>query len=289
MDLQAVSGAATVAIACAIVFLLAARSWQLLSRVLSAHSSFADSIMSEAAQRFRDELSRLSRDQSTYLGTGLVFVVMYVAATAFNGPELFEGYPEWQLYLLLTTLVAAALFALYRLIRTVVAWRSVRFCRDANIAIGHELQRIAAGHGRAYHDVPTSYGVVDHVLVGKGGIYAVAVVARRHLKKGSASLLEGELHFSNTEKIIEIPKLTVSSRRLRKDLSKQVGRNLRVRTVVAVPGWEIEEQSDPDYLLVNERTLPMLRGWKDQHDYLMDEDVQALQDYLTRRCKRSAS
>jgi hypothetical protein len=31
----------------------------------------------------------------------------------------------------------------------------------------------------------------------------------------------------------------------------------------------------------------MLRGWRDEADYLMDEDVQSLQQHLTKTCKRS--
>ena len=54
MDIEAVSGAAGIAIACALIFLLAAKTWQRLSTIVSGHPSFADSIMSEAAQRFRD-------------------------------------------------------------------------------------------------------------------------------------------------------------------------------------------------------------------------------------------
>ena len=289
MDIQAVSGAATVAIACAIVFLLAAKSWHLLSRVFLGDPNFADSIMSEAAQRFRDELKQLSRSQSTYLGSALVFVVMYVAAISFQSPELFVGYPEWQLYLLLSTLGAAALFALYRLLRTVFAWRTVRYMRDANIAIGHQLQRIASAHGRAYHDVPTSAGIVDHVLVGQSGVYAINVIARRHLKKGSVNIGGNDLHFSNSEKTLPIVDVIATTNRLEKEFRKIVGKNIRVRSVIAVPGWEINDQTGGEHLLVNERNLPMISGWKDQNDYLMNEDVDALQKDLTRRCKLMTS
>ena len=285
MDIQAVSGAATVAIACAIVFLLVAKSWHLLSNVFMGHPNFADSIMSEAAQRFRDELKQLSRAQSTYLGAALVFVVMYVAATAFDGPELFVGYPEWQLYVLLTALGAAALFALYCLVRTVMSWRSVRFLRDANIAVGHQLQRIASQHGRAYHDVPTSAGVVDHILVGQGGVYAINVVARRHLKKGSVHLDGNDLHFSNTEKTLSIVNIIATTKRVEKEFRRITGKSIRVRSVIAVPGWDIKSQTSNEHLLVNERNLPMISGWKDQNDYLMNEDADALQQDLTGRCK----
>lgn len=285
MDIQAVSGAATVAIVCAFVFLLAAKSWQIISNAFSGNPNFADSIMSEAAQRFRDELRQLSRAQSTYLGTLLVFVVMYVAAMAFQGPDLFTGYPAWQLYLLLATLASAALFAFYQLVRTILAWRTVRFQRDANIAIGHELQRIAATHGRAYHDVACSAGVVDHVLVGHNGVYAINVVARRHFKKADVYLDGNELHFSNTKKPTSIVNIIAATKRIEKEFRQLTGKALKVRSVIALPGWDIKEQSGNDHLLVNERNLPMINGWKDPNDYLMNEDVNALQKDLTRRCK----
>lgn len=287
MDIQAISDAGTIAIACAIVFLVAARFLQRLLRVFSATPSFSDSIMSEAAQRFRDQLHLLSIKQSTYLGTLLVFLVMYAAAFVFRAPRLFEGYPDWQLYILLSTLVAAALFAFYRLIRTLLTWRQVQFLRDANIAIGHQLQRIAAGHGRAYPDVPTTAGVVDHVLIGHDGVYAINVVARRSMKKGDARLQGNALAFSNSKHEHSIVDIAASVKRLQKELSLRAGNDIRVRSVIAVPGWHIPEQSGSDHLLVNERTLPMITGWKDQADYLMNEDVSAVQDYLTERCTRN--
>jgi len=73
MNIQAISGSATVAIACTFVFVLAARFWQLFARSLNAHPNFPHAIMREAAQRFRDELETLSRKQSSYLGAGLMF------------------------------------------------------------------------------------------------------------------------------------------------------------------------------------------------------------------------
>jgi hypothetical protein len=289
MDIQAVSGAATVAIVCAFIFLIAAKSWQLISAAFSGSPNFADSIMSEAAQRFRDELKQLSRAQSTYLGTLLVFVVMYSAAMAFQGPELFTGYPAWQLYVLLGALGAAALFASYRLLRTILAWRTVRFQRDANIAIGHQLQRMATAHGRAYHDVKCSAGVVDHILVGQNGIYAINVIARRHLKKASVYLDGNDLHYSNTNKTTSIVGVIAATKRIEKEFRRLTGKSIKVRSVIAVPGWDIKEQSGNDHLLVNERNLPMISGWKDQGDYLMNEDVDALQKDLTNRCKLTSA
>ncbi len=288
MDIVAVSGAAGIAIACAMVFLLACRSWDALARMLSGHPNFADSIMSEAAQRFRDEIRVLSHRQSTYLGAALVFVVMYVAASAFDSPPLFDGYPDWQLYLFLGALAAAALFAAHRLVATLLAWRQLRFLRDASIAVGHQLQWISSGHGRVFHDVPVADGVVDHVMVGPAGIYAVSVVARRTARSGEVRLSGNEVQFRPTRKAHDISGIDAATGALAHELSKHIGQNVRVRSVIAVPGWDISAQTGSEHLLVNERNLPMLRGWKDQADYLMNEDVDALQSWLTSCCTRSS-
>ena len=286
MDIDAISGAATVALTSTIVFLLVAKSWSALSRTVSSTPNFADSIMHEAAQRFRDELDRLSSSQAIYLSGTLVFLVLFAAAYILKAQVLFAGYPSWQLWLQIAFLTLASGFATWRLVRTVMARRQVRFIRDASVAIGHQLQQISTGANRVFHDVVTSAGVVDHVLVGQTGIYAVNVVARRGKKGGDALLSEQELSFSNSDVTTPIVAITASTARLQKEICKLLGHNIRVRSVIAVPGWDIGEQANEHHLLVNERTIAMLRGWKDQSDYLMNEDVHLLQKELTARCRR---
>jgi len=286
MDIEAISGAATVALASTILFLLVAKSWSALNRTVGSTPSFADSIMRESAQRFRDELERLTSSQSIYLSGALVFVVLFGAAYILQAQILFEGYPSWQLWLQIGFFAFATTVATWRLGRTILARRQIKFVRDANVAVGHQLQNIAAGANRVFHDVETSAGVVDHVLVGQTGIYAVNVVARRGARKGNAALKNGELNFASSDATVPVVEVTAATTRLEKEIRKLLGHKIRVRSVIAVPGWDIGEQASEHHLLVNERTIAMLRGWKDQSDYLMNEDVDTLQKELTARCQR---
>ena len=286
MDIEAFSGAATVALASTIFFLLVAKSWAALNRTVGSAPSFSDSIMHEAAQRFRDELERLSASQAIYLSGTLVFLVLFAAAYVLQARSLFDGYPAWQLWLQIGFLTLTAFVAAWRLGRTILARREVKFVRDANVAVGHQLQQISAGANRVFHDVATSAGVVDHVLVGQTGVYAINVVARRGGKNGSARLQDNAVVFSGRSDVISVVDLMASATRLEKEIAQLLGHKVRVRSVIAVPGWEIGEQSSDKHLLVNERTIPMLRGWRDQSDYLMNEDVDALQSELTARCRR---
>jgi hypothetical protein len=286
MNIEAISGAATVALTSTILFLLIAKSWHVLSRTVGSTPNFADSIMHEAAQRFRDELDRISSSQAIYLSGTLVFIVLFAAAYVLQAQNLFAGYPSWQLWLQIGFLFIAVLVAGWRLGRTVIAYRHVRFVRDANVAVGHQLQKISTGANRIFHDVRTSAGIVDHVLVGRSGIYAINVVARRGRKNGNATLRDSYLSFSNAEERTPVVDITASTARLEKEICRLLGHKIRIRSVIAVPGWNIGEQASQKHLLVNERTIPMLRGWRDQSDYLMDEDVDALHEELTARCRR---
>jgi hypothetical protein len=284
MDIESISGAATVALTSTLVFVLIAKSWQLINRTVSSSPSFSGSIMHEAAQRFRDEFDRLSSSQATYLSAGVVFAVLFVAAYVLQARQLFIGYPIWQLYILLGALVSGALLALFRLTRTVLARHRVKLRRDANIAVGHQLQRLAAGVGRTYHDVETSAGVIDHIIVGHNGAYAVSVFAQVSAKKGAVTLDANELQFDPTGKTRSIVATKAKIASLEREFRRLLDHRVRVRSVIAIPGWEIGEQGSEEHLLVNERNLPMLSGWKDQADYLMDEDVDALHNLLTTRC-----
>ena len=285
MDIESISGAATVALTSTLVFILIAKSWQLINRSVGTGPRFSDSIMREAAQRFRDEFDRLSRAQSTYLSAGLVFVVLFVSAYVLNAERLFVGYPAWQLYLLLAALTIGGALIAYRLVSTILVRHRVKLKRDANIAIGHQLQRIASGLGRAYHDVETSTGIIDHIIVGHNGAYAINVIARRPSKKGSVELQGNEVTFLPSGKSESVVAMSANIASLEREFRRLLDHRVRVRSVIALPGWEAAEQNSDEHLLVNERNLPMLSGWKDQADYLMNEDVDALHELLTSRCK----
>jgi hypothetical protein len=176
MDIEAISGATTVALTCTLIFVVIAKSWQLLNRSVASSSSFSDSIMREAAQRFREEFERLNRSQSTYLSAAVVFLVLFISAYILQAKQLFVGYPVWQLYLLLATLCAGAALALTRLSRTVISRHRVKLCRDANIAIGHQLQKLSAkparecvpGPPRASRVLPRHSSLSDQVTAGVG-------------------------------------------------------------------------------------------------------------------------
>jgi hypothetical protein len=280
MDIASFSGAATVAAVSTIAFAAAMKSWHFISRSFGTGPRFADVANREAAQRFRDELERLTASQLTYLSATVVFVLLFLSAHALRAERIYAGYPDRQLYLVIGLMSVLAALVIKRFVENQLSRAQVELLRDANIAIGHHLQRVATGFGRVYHDVETSAGVIDHLVVGAEGVYAVNVFAEKPVADGQVSLENNLLRFEpgdKTRSVVEAGKCTAA---LEREFRRLLDHRVRVRSVIAVPGWEVQEQAREDHLIVNERSLPMLCGWKDQADYLMNDDLDSLHAML---------
>ncbi len=285
MNLVALSGAVTIALASTIVFLLVVKSWQAFAHT-TATSRFPKSIMREAAQRFRDDLERLSREQAVYLTSALVFTVIFSVSYLLPPKGMFDDLPRWQLIVTLILCVIAAGYTAIRLFQIIIARRRIAFVLDANMATGHALQKLTANQNRVFHDVPCHAGIIDNVIVGLHGIYAISVIARKPGKDNSARLTGDVLTFAPGKISMSVSRSGEKSAQLAREFRKLLGHEVRVRSVITIPGWEINSQVSDEYLIVNERNLAMLSGWKEQKDFLMNEDVNAIQKLLTERCTR---
>lgn len=287
MNLAALSGAASIALVSTFVFLLLAKSWHVISKSVGGAGNFRGSIMLEAAQRFRDEMDRLTRRLHDYLTSALLFVVIFAVSYLLRPEDVFADLPTWQLVTIFSVLASVALYGIYRFFSVMMARRRTQFVRDAAIAAGHGLQKLTANRNRVFHDVSCGAAVIDNVIVGLHGVYAVHLVARKAGNDNRVRLTGDALHFAPGKYSLSLAEFGQRTNRLALEFRKILKHDVRVRCVVAVPGWEIDSQASGEYLIVNERNMAMLRGWKDQHDYLMHEDVEKLQKLLTDRCTRS--
>lgn len=286
MTLEIVSSAMTIAMFSTLLFVVIAFAWQSLQRVASGSNRFAGSIMFEAAQRFRDQFDSLTRLQSVYLASTLVFLVIFLTAYLLGSDRLFSNAPRWQLIAMLAAVLLLALYGLYRLASVILRKRRIEYIRDANIATGHGLQRLTSNQNRVFHDVPSAAGVIDNVIVGLHGVYSVCVIARKPGKDNRVRLEGDQLSFATGNITMSVAECGKRAAQLAREIRKHVGHDIRIRPVISVPGWEIDAQSSSEFLVVNERNLSMLRGWRDQKDYLMNEDVEQIQKLLTERCTR---
>lgn len=285
MEFEAIGGAASIALVGSTVFALTARAWIALGCSRVRPLPFSGLLLPESAQRFRDEVELLGRKQSALLASALAFAVLFAFAWLSDASRMLAGADAWLLIAAGAIVVAGIGWGAYRLARVVLRRRHLLFRRNASIAVGQTLDTVTGDLNRVFHDVDCASEIVDHVLVGLKGIYAIFVIARRPRRNNTVRVRDSRLWFGSRD-AVALDRFTATADKLGSLFRKTLGRRAPVRTVLVVPGWEVESQPAERFLVVNERSLVMLRGWADRSEYLMNDDVDSLHEFLGERSLR---
>ena len=282
--------ALAVALAGSLIFVAAGQAWLLLGAKLRRRSPFHEHILHEAGHRVRQNLQDLDRRYFIYLSSLLVYALLLIVVFAFQREPLPFDFPGWAWLAAAVTVGVAGLFVPFQVVKLKRARSKLAFRRTANIAVGHALQRIASRGYNIYHDVRVGNQVIDNVVIGAKGAYAVNVfvLGSGRKKSGTVRLSDSNLVFGNAKTSAPVGVSVNRVGGLSKELSKVIGHPIRVRSVIAVPGWNVAAADTEKHLLVNEKTVVMLTGWTDPDTYLMDDDVAQIHDYLAARCVNGA-
>ena len=279
-------GALGIALAGSLVFMASGYMWMLSGAKLQRPLPLAAQIPFEPGHRVRQNLQNLDRHYYLFLSGMLAYALLLLVAFALQREPLPHEQPAWVWLALSGLLVVASLILPVKTVKLKRARSRLALRRAANIVVGHALQRIASRGYTIYHDVRVGNHVVDNVVIGAKGAYAinVFVLGSRRNGNGTARLDGVSVAFGNAKTSAPV---RVSQNRvldLGVALSKVVGHRIRVRSVIAVPGWEVTSAASDKHLLVNEKNVAMLTGWTDPETYLMDDDVAQIRDFLARRC-----
>ena len=278
--------ALAIALTGSLVFMGVGYAWLVLGAKLQRRSPFGEYILLEPGHRVRQKLQSLDRSYYLCLASLLVYLLILTVAIALPGrPPPFEA-SAW-IWLALSALLAAASLVLpVRAVKLKRARSRLAFRRTASIAVGHALQRIASRGYNVYHDVRVGKQIIDNVVIGAKGAYAVNVfvLGNGRSKSGNARLDDSSLVFGKSKTSAPVGVSVNRVGGLSKELSKVIGHPIRVRSVIAVPGWNVTSADSDKHLLVNEKNVVMLTGWTDPDTYLMDDDVAQIHEFLATRC-----
>jgi hypothetical protein len=278
--------ALAIALVGGLAFMAVGHAWMAVAAKLQRRNPFAEHILREPGHRVRQNLQNLDRSYYVYLSSLLVYGLLFVVAFALqSGPLPFDASP-WVWLALSVLVIAASLILPFQAVRLKRARSRLAFRRTASIAVGHALQRIASRGYNVYHDVRVGNHVIDNVVVGAKGAYAVNVFVLGKHRAGNATarLDDSSLVFGKAKTSAPVGVSVNRASGLSKELSKVIGHPVRVRSVIALPGWNVASTDSDKHLLVNEKTVVMLTGWTDPDTYLMDDDVAQIHDYLVARC-----
>ncbi len=264
----------------------AGHAWMAVSTRLQRRNPFAGQILLEPGHRVRQSLQNLDRSYYVYLSTLLVYGLLFVVAFALQSRLLPSDVSAWVWLALSVLVIVVSAILPFQAVRLKRARSRLAFRRTANIAVGHALQRIASRGYNVYHDVRVGNHIIDNVVVGAKGAYAVNVfvLGNGRARNGTVRLNESSLVFGKAKTSAPVGVSVNRASGLSKELSRVIGHPIRVRSVIALPGWNVASSDSDRHLLVNEKTVVMLTGWTDPDTYLMDDDVAQIHDYLAARC-----
>lgn len=154
------------------------------------------------------------------------------------------------------------LFYLYRkIIKLIDENEKLKLGYEAELAIGQELNQLMRSGFYVFHDVNLKNTVsefnIDHIVVGSSGVFAVETKGRSKPIKSSGDhafkvSFDGQkLIFPEHEETAPVNQARRQAESLQKWLSKAIAEPIKVKAVIALPGWYVNTTKKTDIALIN--------------------------------------
>ncbi|MEE8117998.1 MAG: hypothetical protein V3T39_00430 [Gammaproteobacteria bacterium] len=274
----------------AAIFWLITQGWFTAARLVRRKPPFADDIMclpgKHAAEGLRDTRGALA----IWLAMLPVSILVAITLLLALGDRAIGVGRTWLLIIASILLAGALGFWLYRLVILVLRRNRLVHKYCAQLAIGTSLRRGALGGNRLFHNIPIGEDVLDHVLLGEDGLFAIHVIAvkrPRKLKEGVSENVEmNDNRLTFGELVIDefLPRVEANIMHFEQNLSGVVGHAINIRSVVVTPGWGTTPDAEAKHLLLTEKSVVMLTQWKRNEDVLAKDEIKRTVAYLRKAC-----
>jgi hypothetical protein len=142
--------------------------------------------------------------------------------------------------------------------------RLIQLEYESTIVIGQELNRLVLEGYHIYHEIPADRFNIDHLVVGRSGIFAVKTSARPNYKPGNdlqAATVEYNgkmLNFPDGDNYKIIEQAERQALWLSEWIGEATGEPVAARAIVALPGWIVKRTSADGISVVNREQLSSL-------------------------------
>jgi len=168
--------------------------------------------------------------------------------------------------------------------------RIIRLGYESDITVGQELNQLMLNGNYVYHDFPADAFNIDHIVVGRSGIFVVETNGRSkptpHNREKDATVeYNGKmLNFpdGNDFQIIEQAERQASW--LSNWISSAIGEPVAARAIVALPGWFVKRTSADGISVVNPNQFPSLFKHIKPRT-LTDEMIRRMVHQIEQKCR----
>ena len=142
--------------------------------------------------------------------------------------------------------------------------RIIRLGYESDIIVGQELNQLVSDGNYVYHDFPADEFNIDHIVVGRSGIFVVETKGRSkprpHNRQQDATVeYNGKvLNFPDGDDFQIIEQAEQQASWLSNWISSAIGEPVAARAIVALPGWFVKRTSPDGISVVNPKQFPSL-------------------------------
>jgi hypothetical protein len=165
---------------------------------------------------------------------------------------------------------------------------------ESAAAVGQELNRFMLAGYHVYHEIPADQFQIDHLVVGRAGIFVVKTSARPNYKPGK-DLQAATVEYNG--KMLSFPdgndyRIIEQAERQALWLSEWIGNStgepIAARAIVALPGWLVKRTSADGISVVNrEQISSLFKHIKPRT--LPDDMIRCIVNQLDQRCHDAAT
>jgi hypothetical protein len=271
-------------------------AWRYRSTRAARRGALTQALLRAPGESLRLRMADANWDTAEYAALALFVLPL---AAALLAPQWGAGertpLPETALALAACA-VALQGWLSWRLWRVLRRARNLALAYEAEVAAGHELDRLAPLGYRVFHDVPVEERgfSVNHVVIGPAGVFAVGTEGRARPRRGangdgeSEVAYDGEtLRFPGWRESKPLKQAVAQADWVRAWLSTTVGETVPVRPLVVLPGWHVKRTAVTG--------IPVLAAQRIAHFFqrmapepkMSEALIQQLAQQLERRCRHA--
>ena len=222
-----------------------------------------------AGQSIEEEISRImTEDVAAYVSLSVLMAVFAL----YEWYRWFRGFPPQPMSFSICAVIMIA-YCSYKILSAKRKLQNLKLARNGEKAVGEFLERFREQGYRVFHDVVGGNFNIDHLLIGKTGIYTIETKTLSKPIKGKS-----EIHYDGNQitvngftpdrdPIVQAKAQASWVKDLVKDLT---GKVYRVQPVVLYPGWFVQQPPGAEVWVLNPKALP---GFLEKNTVSIDESL----------------
>jgi hypothetical protein len=186
---------------------------------------------------------------------------------------------------------AVLVWSAYRLHERLRAVAHLRTGLATQLEVGSHVDALMHQGYYVFHEVPADGFHLDHIAVGRNGVFVIATGERPPPKgtgpKRCVEFDSGRLIYPDGEDTALIVEARGRSVWLGTWLARRLGRTCHPTPVLCLPGWHVELKTTPSFPILNQKYLGWtIPGW--QGEALNEAEVQQVCTLLAEHCRGAA-